>query len=68
MTYPLLFYDAQTNDHICGVRAILPKDWRGVIVEYNGFLINHKRVDVHQLLIELVMSKYVEDNLDPAIA
>ena len=38
------------------------------MVNYSGCLITHKRFEVHQLLIKLVTSKHVEDNLDPAIA
>ena len=52
----------------CGVPTILPEDWRRIVVKCCGCLITHKRFEVQQLLIKLVMSKYVEDNLDPAIA
>ena len=38
------------------------------MVKYSGCLITHKRFEVQQLLIKLVMSKYFEDNLDPALA
>ena len=38
------------------------------MADYSGCLITHKRFEVHQLLIKLVTSKHVEDNLDPALA